>query len=95
MFARMTTSQTDPAKLDAMIKAIGAASEQLKKISGVVTAYTSWDANGSACTFAVYESQEAAKAATDQVRAIWASLAGMLTAAPVSREYENVLDLMA
>jgi hypothetical protein len=69
------------------------AREQLKKVSGMVHCYSSWNGSGSGSVFALYESQELAKAAADQVRSIWGSLASMLTAPPTSSEYENVVDL--
>ena len=42
---------------------------------------------------AIYESQEAAEAASEQVQAIWRDLAGFLTAAPSIEVYDNVVHL--
>ncbi len=95
MFTRMTTFQANPATLDAVEKSMPAVSEQIKKVTGLVNCYASWTGDGSGCVVAVYESQELGKAATDQIRTIWGSLASLLTAAPVSTEYENVVDLKA
>lgn len=93
MYTRITTFKADPTKLDALEKSMDAVREQLKKVSGMVHCYSSWTGSGSGAVFAVYESQELAKAAADQVRSVWGSLAGMLTAPPSSSEYENVVDL--
>ncbi|HUX31819.1 MAG TPA: hypothetical protein VMV78_14520 [Thiobacillus sp.] len=95
MYARITTFQADPSKLDAIEKMTDSIREQLKKVSGLTACYTCVNESGSGVTVAVYESQEHADRGSDQTRAIWASLASLLTAPPNIQTYDNVTDLKA
>jgi hypothetical protein len=93
MFTRLTTFQADKTKLDALEKSMSAVREQLKTVSGLVSCYSSWAANGSGCVVAVYESKDLAEAGAEKARVIWGSLASMLTAPPSTSVFENVADL--
>ncbi len=95
MYARITTYQCDPARLDDLTAKIDEIKVQVKAISGVVDVYTAWRADGNGVTTAIYESQTAAEAATPQVQAIWADLADLLVGGPNAETYENVVHITA
>ena len=95
MYLRVTTTQADPAKLAALENAMGTVRDQIKKVSGLIDCYTAWTGNGHGVTIAVYESQEMAERATDQIRAVWGSIGSMLADPPSTSVYENVIDLKA
>jgi quinol monooxygenase YgiN len=95
MYARITTYQCDPARLDDLTAKLDEIKAQVKAISGVVEAYSAWRADGNGITAAIYENQAAAEAATPQVQAIWANLADLLVGSPNAETYENVVHLTA
>ena len=95
MYARITTYQCDPARLDDLTAKLDEIKVQVKAISGVVEVYSAWRADGNGVTAAIYESQTAAEAATPQVQAIWAGLADLLVGNPNSETYENVVHVTA
>jgi quinol monooxygenase YgiN len=90
MYARITKYQCDPSRLDEMTAKIDEIKTQVKEISGVVSIYSAWRADGNGITTAIYESQAAADASTAQAQAIWASMADLLVGAPEVETYENV-----
>ncbi len=95
MYARITTYQCDPARLDDMTAKLDEIKAQVKAISGVIDAYSAWRADGNGVTAAIYESQAAAEAAASQAQAIWADLADLLMGAPNTETYENVVHISA
>ena len=96
MYLRVNTTQIDPSKLDAAVNEMnGSVRQQLGKVAGLKLCYSGWNEDGSGVTVAVYESKEKADAAADEIRAVWATMGGMLTAAPGINVYENVIDLKA
>jgi hypothetical protein len=95
MYARVTTYQCDPSRLDDLTGKLDEIKAQVKAISGVVDVYSAWRADGNGVTAAIYESQAAAEAAASQVQAVWANLADLLVGAPNAEAYENVVHLTA
>ncbi len=95
MYARITTYQCDPARLDDLTAKLDGIKVQVKAISGVMEVYSAWRADGNGVTAAIYESQAAAEAATPQVQAIWADLADLLVGAPNAETFENVVHITA
>ena len=93
MYARITTYQCDPARLDEMTAKLDEIKAQVKAISGVIDAYSAWRADGNGVTTAIYESQAAAEAAATQVQAVWANLADFLIGVPKAETYENVVHI--
>ncbi len=90
MYARITTYQADPAKLDDMVSKLEEPKAQINTISGLVDVYSVWRSDGQGVTVAIYEDQEAAEAATSQVQAIWGGMMEYLTAAPQAETYDGV-----
>ena len=93
MYARITTYQANPDKMDEMVAKINEVKVQIKALSGVISSYTCWRSDGHGATTAIYESQAAAEAASEQVQVIWGGMAEFLTAAPSVETYDNVEDL--
>jgi hypothetical protein len=93
MYARVTTFQTDPARLDEVVSKIDEIKGQIKSIAGIVDSYSVWRSDGHGVTTAIYESQEAAEAASEQIQAIWGIMAEFLTATPSAEAYDNVAHL--
>ncbi len=94
MYARITTYQVQQDKVDEMEARLVGIKEQIKAISGVVSAHTAWRKDGHGVTTAIYESQQAAEAAGEKVQAIWASVGELLAAAPSADGFDNVTDLL-
>ena len=94
MYARVTTYHCDPALLDEMKSKFEEIKGQIKSLAGVVDIYSAWRSDGHGVGMAIYESQEAAEAASEQVQAMWEDFwASFLTAAPSIEVYDNVVDL--
>ena len=94
MYARVTTFHCNPTQQAAMQSKLEEMKGQFNSLVGVLDIYTAWRSDGSGVAMAIYESQDAAEAASEQVQAIWGDLAQFLTAAPKLETYENVTHLM-
>jgi hypothetical protein len=66
---------------------------QIKSIAGIVDVYSAWRSDGHGVGMAIYVSQEAAEAASEQVQVIWGDMADFLTGAPGAEAYDNVAHL--
>lgn len=95
MYARITTTQSDPAQIATMEKLLSSAAEKIKNLPGLVNCYVSWNAAGQGNVTAIYESEAAATAAAETAKAIFGSMAGIFTAAPVTQGHDQVRDLKA
>jgi hypothetical protein len=94
MYARITTTQANPDRMDEMLGKIDEIKVQIKALPGIVSSYTFWRSDGQGVTIAVYEDQAAADAASEKIKVIWGGLAEFLTAAPSVEAFDNVEDLM-
>ena len=63
-------------------------------VAGLTIAIAAWTDDGSGSVTAVYESQEAAEAAQDQIASIWGKMADLLTAPPAVAGYTNVDNML-
>jgi len=79
--------------MDEMAAKIEEVKAQIQVLAGVVSSYTAWRADGHGVTTAIYVSQAAAEAASEQIQAIWGGMAEFLIAAPRVETYDNVEDL--
>ncbi len=93
MYARVTKFQFDPARLDDLTAKLDNVKAQAQAISGVLSVYSAWRADGDGVTMAIYESQAAAEAAGPQVQEIWAGLADLLLGPPSAETYDSVMHL--
>lgn len=90
MYARITTFQMDPSRIDDVTAMMSDIKGKVKAISGIVNTYTMWRDDGAGVTTAIYVDEAAAEAAAEQIQAIWAGLAGALTGAPSVEIYDSV-----
>jgi len=95
MYARVSKYQFDPAQTDAIVASMDGLKQKIQLISGLNTCITSWKEDGSGVTIAIYESQEAAEAAADQIMEIWSAIGQYLTAAPVTEVYDTVENMLS
>ena len=93
MYARLSSYQFDPSRIDEMVSNLDKIKIQVAEIAGLVDIYSAWRADGNGITIAVYEDQQAAEAAAPMAQAIWADLADLLTGPPNVQVYEFVEDL--
>lgn len=91
MFTRITTwNGNDTA---AVRPAIEARREQILSVPGIVSCHVAWNGDGSGVTVAVYESEAAANASTEQIQAIWRDLASLFTASPETVTYSETIEM--
>jgi quinol monooxygenase YgiN len=94
MYARVTNFQIDPSQVEAVTAAMEGIKPKIQTIPGIKSCLSSWREDGNGVTVAVYEDQEAAEAATESVKEIWASMGQYLTSAPTTEVYDTVEDLL-
>ena len=90
MYARVTTYQADPARIEELRAKLPGIKEQLAKMDGLVDWYTVWRADGQGVVFTVFEDKATADALMGEARNIWAGLAGLLRGTPKSENFDNV-----
>ncbi len=90
MYARISTYQADPTKLNELATKFKELKAELSAIPGVVDIYAVWRFDGQGIITAIYENQASALASTSQVQTIWDGMKEILTAAPQVEVYENV-----
>ena len=92
MYARVTTYQCDPARLDDLTAKLDEIKAQVKAISGVVDVYSAWRADGNGVPDVGFQAY-VVEAVASQVQAIWANLAELLLGPPSAETYENVVHI--
>lgn len=90
MYARVTTYQCDPAKLEEMAAQMDAVKSAVEAIDGILSTYTVWRADGQGVTMSIYPSEAAADAATQQVKSVWTNMANFIIETPQIEAYEHV-----
>lgn len=91
MFLRMTTwKANDQATMRSVVES---KREQIASVPGMTSCHVAWNADGSGVTFALYESEAAAVASTEQIQAIWSDLASLLAAPPETATYSESMDI--
>ena len=93
MYTRVTTFQADPSKLDEMAAQVDGVAAEISGIAGLNVAHVSWRDDGAGNVTAIYESQQAAEAATEQVMGVWSKLAEYLASSPTTETYNSVRKL--
>ena len=74
MYARVTTYQADPTRLEELRAKLPDIKEKLEEMNGLEDWYTVWRADGHGVVFTVFKDKETADASLNEVRGIWASL---------------------
>ena len=94
MYARVTTFQCDPSRLDELAAIIDEVKPKIEELPGVVDVYGMWRSDGHGMVTGIYRSERAAVAAAPQVLEIWGGLAGFLTATPRTETYDYVVRIL-
>ena len=94
MYARVTTFQSDPSRIDEMNDIRNSIKGQLADVAGLTVAYAAWNDDGSGSVMAVYESQDAAEAVQDQIASLWGQLGEVFTEPPTAVGYTNVDNML-
>ncbi len=90
MYARVTSFQCDPSRIDDWAAKIAEMKPQVKMLPGIVDIYGAWRDDGHGVVTAIYRSQRAADAAAPQALVIFGGLSGFLTSTPRTETYDNV-----
>jgi len=90
MYARVTTYQADPARIEELRAKLPEIKEKLEDLDGLEEWYTVWRADGQGVVFTVFEDKETADASLNVVRGIWAGLGGLLKGTPKVEHYDTV-----
>jgi hypothetical protein len=93
MFARITTIQCDPARLEEAIAKLEALRPEIKKLPGIVDVYGAWRDDGHAVVTSIYRTRRAALAAAPRALMIFGGLAEYLNSTPRTDTYDNVAHL--
>jgi hypothetical protein len=90
MYVRVTSYQADPARLDDLKAKLPPIKAKLEELDGLVDWYAAWRSDGQGVVFTVFDDKTAADASLNEVRSIWASLAGLLKATPKAENFDSV-----
>ncbi len=90
MYARVTTFQVDPSRLDELGTKIAEMKRLIEALPGLEDAYVAWRGDGQGAVVAVYRTRQEADAAMRRMQVIWGNVAGLLAAPPRTDAYENV-----
>ena len=89
MYTRVTHYQIKSGSIAEAESRMGTIGARVSAIPGIVDCYSVWGADGAGVTFAVYESEAAAAAATGTIQDIWGSLGDILGGKQESRIYDT------
>jgi len=90
MYSRVTQFKGNPEKLAELEARVDGIKDHMSGVDGMIASYACWNGDASGVTMTVYESEEAANAATPHVQQIWAGLADLLIAPPEISSYATV-----
>lgn len=93
MYARVTSYQADPSRLDAMASKLEELKLKVKALTGILDVYSLWREDGQGVIMAIYNSQEEAESAMPEIQAFWSELDDFLTSSPQTETYGNIMHL--
>ena len=93
MYARVTAFKVDPSRLGELEAKIKVMAPRAKALPGMIDAYGVWRADGQGVVVAVYRSKADADAAVGRLPAIWGDFVGLLSGAPRTDIYDNVVHI--
>ena len=93
MFARITTFQCDPSRLDEAVAKLAALRPQIKQLPGIVDVYGAWRDDGHAIVTSIYRTRRAALAAAPKALMLFGGLSEFLNSTPRTDTYDNVAHL--
>jgi len=91
MYARVSTAQVQPGRIDEYLSMVEGMKPEFNKIPGVVTYYQLMDREThKGISIGIYESEAAATAASSKMQELGGRVAHLLVLETVSREYFEV-----
>jgi len=90
MYARVTSFQVDPAKIEEMRAKLPSIKPQLEKMAGLVDWYSVWRADGQGFVLTVFKDKASADASLELARDIWGGLSNLLKGQPKPETFDNV-----
>ena len=91
MYARITTYHCKAEKLNDAIALVEKLKPEMMEIPGLKQMFMTGNKDGNCALIAIYDSSEAAEAATDTVRALFARFAEYIDSEPQPMGYEVLL----
>ena len=90
MYARMTSFQVEPAKIEEMKAKLPTIKSQLERVAGLVDWYGVWRDDGQGFVLTVFKDKASADASLGMARDIWGELSNLLRGQPKPETFENV-----
>ena len=90
MYARVTSFQVDPAKIEEMKAKLPGIKSQLARIAGLVEWYSVWRNDGQGFVLTVFKDKANADASLGVARDIWGGLSNLLKDQPIPETFDNV-----
>ena len=91
MFARMSTFQCHPSRVNELKSKIDMLMPQIESLPGIINVYCMWRDNGQGIVTSVYRSQRAAIVAAPRALAILGGLSELLESTPKTQTFDNVV----
>jgi hypothetical protein len=94
MYARVTSYQVDPTKIEDMRAKLPSIMPQLEKMAGLIDWYSVWRADGRGYVLTVFKDKASADASLELARDIWGGLSKLLIGQPKPETFDNVETLI-
>lgn len=93
MYARVTTFQCKPERLDEAIERLEGLKPRIKQLPGIIDVYGAWRKDGHAIVTSIYKTHRSALAAAPKALMLFGDLAEFLNSTPKTETYDNVSHL--
>ena len=90
MYARLTSFQVEPTKIEEMKGKLPSIKSQLESVAGLIDWYSVWRADGQGYVLTVFKDKASADASLEMARDIWSGLSNLLKGQPGPETFENV-----
>ncbi len=94
MYARVTTYQVDPARLDEMDAELGDLRAHCRALPGIVVYNTVWRADGHGISTTIYDCRASAEEAAAKLKYIWGSFSKLLIKEPVTELFDHTANML-
>ncbi len=94
MYARVTTYQVDPARIDEMDAELSDLRAHCKTLPGIVVYNTVWREDGRGISTTIYDCRASAEEAATKLRYIWSSFSKLCIEEPVTELFDRTADML-
>lgn len=94
MYARVTTYQVDPARIEEMNEALSDLRAHCKSLPGIIVYNTVWRADGRGVSTTIYDCRASAVEATAKLEYIWAKFSDLLVEEPVTELFDKTANML-